>query len=79
MAARHSGNPEEQLIVHGSLVPGDLYHFLLGYLPETWEQCIIRGRMGKYGGSSPFNTTWRVRSTLAPNLPGSPREIPGTG
>ncbi len=53
-AARRSGNPGEQLIVYGSLVPGGLYHFLLADLPGTWEPCVIQGRMGKYGGFKAF-------------------------
>jgi gamma-glutamylcyclotransferase (GGCT)/AIG2-like uncharacterized protein YtfP len=75
MAPRPSGNPEEQLIVYGSLMPGDLYHFLLADLPGTWEQCVIRGRMGKYGGfkafrydaAGPEHPAWLLTS---PALPG---------
>ena len=71
MAARHSGNPEEQLIVYGSLAPGGLYHFLLADLPGTWERCVIRGRMGQYGGfkalhydaAGPEHPAWLFAST----------------
>jgi hypothetical protein len=48
-------NPETRLVVYGSLAPGGLYHFLLADLPGTWEQCVIRGRMGQYGGFKAFH------------------------
>jgi gamma-glutamylcyclotransferase (GGCT)/AIG2-like uncharacterized protein YtfP len=47
-------NPENRLIVYGTLVPGGMYHYLLADLPGTWEQCVIRGRMGEYWGFKAF-------------------------
>jgi gamma-glutamylcyclotransferase (GGCT)/AIG2-like uncharacterized protein YtfP len=47
-------NPEERLIVYGSLAPGGIYHFLLADLPGTWEKCLIRGRLGEYWGFKAF-------------------------
>jgi hypothetical protein len=51
-----SGSPDHQenLVVYGSLAPGGMYHFRLADLPGTWEQCIIRGRLGEYGGFKAF-------------------------
>ena len=76
MAAPSSGNPEEQLIVYGSLVPGGLYHFLLADLPGTWEQCLIRGRMGEYWGfrtfhydaAGPEHPAWLLTSPALPGI-----------
>jgi len=48
-------NPDERLIVYGSLVPGGMYHFLLADLPGTWEECVILGRMGEYWGFKAFH------------------------
>ncbi len=47
-------NPDERLIVYGTLVPGGLYHYLLADLPGTWEPCVIRGQMGEYWGFKAF-------------------------
>jgi hypothetical protein len=48
-------NPDENLIVYGTLVPGGLYHDLLADLPGTWEECLIRGRMGEFWGFKAFH------------------------
>jgi len=76
MAAPSSGNPEERLIVYGSLVPGGLYHFLLADLPGTWEQCFIRGHMGEYWGfrtfqydaAGPEHPAWLLTSPALPGI-----------
>lgn len=47
-------NPDEHLIVYGTLVPGGMYHYLLAGLPGTWEPCVIRGHMGEYWGFKAF-------------------------
>jgi gamma-glutamylcyclotransferase (GGCT)/AIG2-like uncharacterized protein YtfP len=47
-------NPDQRLIVYGTLMPGGLYHYLLADLPGTWEQCVIRGRLGEYWGFMAF-------------------------
>jgi gamma-glutamylcyclotransferase (GGCT)/AIG2-like uncharacterized protein YtfP len=44
----------KRLIVYGSLVPGGRYHYLLADLPGTWEECVIKGRMGEYWGFKAF-------------------------
>jgi gamma-glutamylcyclotransferase (GGCT)/AIG2-like uncharacterized protein YtfP len=75
LAARQSGHPEERLIVYGTLVPGEMYHFLLADLPGTWEQCAICGHMGEYGGfkafyydaAGPEHPAWLL---ISPGLPG---------
>ncbi|MFH1595641.1 MAG: gamma-glutamylcyclotransferase [Pseudomonadota bacterium] len=54
MADSPIDHPEHRLIVYGSLAPGEMYHFLLADLPGTWEQCVIRGRLGEYGGFKAF-------------------------
>jgi len=76
MAAEGSGNPEEKLIVYGSLVPGGLYHFLLADLPGTWEQCVIQGRMGEcwgfrtfhYDVAGPEHSAWLLTSPALPGI-----------
>jgi gamma-glutamylcyclotransferase (GGCT)/AIG2-like uncharacterized protein YtfP len=75
-AARRCCNPEEQLVVYGSLAPGGLYHFLLADLPGTWEQCVIRGRMERYGGfkalrydaAGPEHPAWLFSSAELPRV-----------
>jgi gamma-glutamylcyclotransferase (GGCT)/AIG2-like uncharacterized protein YtfP len=47
-------NPDERLIVYGTLVPGGMYHHLLADLPGTWEPCLIRGHMAEYWGFKAF-------------------------
>lgn len=47
-------NPDERLIVYGTLVPGGMYHYLLADLPGAWEPCVIRGHMGEYWGFKAF-------------------------
>ncbi|MBI4795643.1 MAG: gamma-glutamylcyclotransferase [Deltaproteobacteria bacterium] len=67
-------NPEERLIVYGTLVPGGIYHFLLADLPGTWEKCVIKGRMGEYGGfkafqydaAGPEHPAWLLTSPALP-------------
>jgi gamma-glutamylcyclotransferase (GGCT)/AIG2-like uncharacterized protein YtfP len=49
-----SENPEERLIVYGSLAPGGPNNFMLARLEGTWIKCTIRGRMGKYRGFKVF-------------------------
>jgi gamma-glutamylcyclotransferase (GGCT)/AIG2-like uncharacterized protein YtfP len=50
-----SDNPEERLIVYGSLAPGGPNNFMLARLEGTWQKCIIRGRLGKYRGFKVFH------------------------
>ena len=73
-------NPEERLIVYGTLVPGGKYHHLLADLAANWEKCTIRGSLGTYRGY-PFFTwnptgdphpAWLVTS---PGLPAKYREL----
>lgn len=49
-----SDNPEERLIVYGSLAPGGPNNFMLARLEGTWQRCLIRGRMGKHRGFKVF-------------------------
>jgi gamma-glutamylcyclotransferase (GGCT)/AIG2-like uncharacterized protein YtfP len=51
---REPDNPEERLIVYGTLAPGERYHFLLADLEGGWEECVIRGRLGEYRGFPVF-------------------------
>jgi len=82
-----SDHPHCRLIVYGSLAPGGRYHFLLAALPGTWEQCVIRGRLGKYGGFKAFQSdrvgqehrAWLFTSqALAERLP-EPDAFEGAG
>jgi hypothetical protein len=87
MVAARSGNPEEQLIVYGSLVPGGLYHFLLVDLPGNWEQCVIRGRMEEYWGfkafhydaEGPEHPAWLLTSRALPGVLPELDEFEGEG
>jgi hypothetical protein len=47
-------NPDERLIVYGSLAPGGVNSFLLRPLGGTWQKCLIRGRMERYRGFKRF-------------------------
>ncbi len=75
-AARRCRNPEERLVVYGSLAPGGLYHFLLADLPGTWERCVIRGCMGQYGcfkafrgdAAGPEHPAWLFSSAELPRV-----------
>jgi gamma-glutamylcyclotransferase (GGCT)/AIG2-like uncharacterized protein YtfP len=51
---RPTDNPDHCLIVYGTLIPGGIYHYLLADLPGTWEECVIKGRMGEYWGFKAF-------------------------
>ncbi len=67
-------NPDERLIVYGTLVPGGMYHYLLADLPGTWEPCVIRGFMGEYWGfkafqydeNGPEHPAWLLTSPALP-------------
>ncbi len=67
-------NPDERLIVYGTLVPGGMYHYLLADLPGAWEKCVICGHMGEYWGfkafqydeNGPEHPAWLLTS---PDLP----------
>lgn len=69
-----SDNPEERLIVYGSLAPGGPNNFMLARLEGTWIRCAIRGRMGKYRGFKVFkfdpdgdeHQAWLFSSPLLP-------------
>jgi gamma-glutamylcyclotransferase (GGCT)/AIG2-like uncharacterized protein YtfP len=73
-------NPEERLIVYGTLVPGGKYHHHLRDLEATWEECTIRGRLGTYRGYPTFkwnpagepHPAWLVTS---PGLPAKFRQL----
>jgi gamma-glutamylcyclotransferase (GGCT)/AIG2-like uncharacterized protein YtfP len=54
MEERAASNPEESLIVYGSLAPGEANHFLLAGLEGEWYRCRIRGQMGNYRGFKSF-------------------------
>jgi hypothetical protein len=67
-------NPDERLILYGSLAPGGVNDFLLAGLEGDWQRCQIRGRMGRYKGfksfkwdpEGPEHTVWLFSS---PSLP----------
>jgi gamma-glutamylcyclotransferase (GGCT)/AIG2-like uncharacterized protein YtfP len=69
-----SDNPEERLIVYGSLAPGGANNFILARLEGTWQKCIIRGHMGRYRGFKVFrhdpdgeaHQAWLFSSPLLP-------------
>jgi gamma-glutamylcyclotransferase (GGCT)/AIG2-like uncharacterized protein YtfP len=67
-------NPEERLIVYGTLVPGGRFHHLLANLAAHWERCAIRGSLGSYRGYPSFkwnpagesHPAWLVTSSGLP-------------
>lgn len=69
-----SDNPEERLIVYGSLAPGGANNFILARLEGTWQKCTVRGHMGKYRGFKVFrydpdgeeHQAWLFSSPLLP-------------
>jgi gamma-glutamylcyclotransferase (GGCT)/AIG2-like uncharacterized protein YtfP len=69
-------NPEENLIVYGSLAPGEANHFLLAGLEGEWYRCRIRGRLGNYRGFKSFrydphgpeHPAWLFLSTELPRV-----------
>jgi gamma-glutamylcyclotransferase (GGCT)/AIG2-like uncharacterized protein YtfP len=66
--------PEHRLIVYGSLAPGEVNNFVLAGLEGNWEQCVIRGHMGRYKGWKVFkydpqaeaHQVWLFSSPLLP-------------
>jgi gamma-glutamylcyclotransferase (GGCT)/AIG2-like uncharacterized protein YtfP len=48
------GDPEERLIVYGSLAPGGVNNFILARLGGSWHRCTIRGRIRMYRGFRAF-------------------------
>jgi gamma-glutamylcyclotransferase (GGCT)/AIG2-like uncharacterized protein YtfP len=46
--------PEERLIVYGSLAPGGSNAFMLAGLEGEWYRCLIRGHLGHYRGFKSF-------------------------
>ena len=67
-------NPDHRLIVYGSLAPGGMYHGLVADLPGTWEEIVIRGRLGAYWGfktfqfdaAGPEHPAWLLTSAALP-------------
>jgi|UniRef100_A0A7C3ZA50 gamma-glutamylcyclotransferase (GGCT)/AIG2-like uncharacterized protein YtfP len=67
-------NPEERLVVYGTLVPGGKFHHLLADIDAAWERCLIRGRLGTYRGYPSFkwnptgepHPAWLVTSSELP-------------
>jgi hypothetical protein len=69
-------NPEEKLIVYGSLAPGETNHFLLAGLRGEWYRCLICGHMGQYSGfksfrydpQGPEHPAWLLESSDIPRV-----------
>jgi gamma-glutamylcyclotransferase (GGCT)/AIG2-like uncharacterized protein YtfP len=73
---KKTANPEEKLIVYGSLAPGEANHFLLTGLRGEWCRCHIRGYLGHYRGFKSFrydprwpeHLAWLLESAELPRL-----------
>ncbi len=73
-------NPENRLIVYGTLMPGGQYHHLMAGLAAKWERCTIRGSLGTYRGYPSFkwnpggepHPAWLITSA---GLPAKYREL----
>ncbi len=48
------GDPEQRLVVYGSLAPGGVNNFILARLGGSWHRCTIRGRIRMYRGFRAF-------------------------
>jgi gamma-glutamylcyclotransferase (GGCT)/AIG2-like uncharacterized protein YtfP len=76
MEKRKTPNPEERLIVYGSLAPGGSNAFLLAGLIGEWYRCHIRGHMGRYRGfksfkydpQGPEHSAWLFESAELPRV-----------
>jgi gamma-glutamylcyclotransferase (GGCT)/AIG2-like uncharacterized protein YtfP len=76
MEKRETSNPEERLIVYGSLAPGGANAFLLAGLIGEWHRCHIRGHMGRYRGfksfrydpQGPEHSAWLLESAELPRV-----------
>lgn len=72
----NSVNPEERLIVYGSLAPGGPNAFLLAGLVGEWYRCVIRGHLGRYQGfkafrydpEGPEHEAWLLESADLPRV-----------
>ena len=70
----NTANPEERLIVYGSLAPGEANHFLVAGCMGEWHCCQIRGHLGHYRGfksfrydaEGPEHSAWLL---VSPELP----------
>jgi gamma-glutamylcyclotransferase (GGCT)/AIG2-like uncharacterized protein YtfP len=76
MEMSHTSNPEERLIVYGSLAPGESNAFILSGLIGEWYRCTIRGHLGRYRGfrsfrydpQGPEHTAWLLESAELPRI-----------
>ncbi len=67
-------DPEHRLVVYGTLVPGGEYAHLLADLAGRWQECLIRGHMGRYrryktfkwNPLGPVHRAWLFTSPLLP-------------
>jgi hypothetical protein len=57
-------NPEERLIVYGTLVPGGRFHHLLANLAAHWERSPSGGAWAPTGATPPSNGTLQESPTL---------------
>ena len=72
----NTANPEERLIVYGSLAPGGSNAFMLKSLGGEWYRCLIRGYLGRYRGfksfrydpQGPEHSAWLFSSSELPGF-----------
>jgi len=71
-----SYNPEELLIVYGSLAPGGSNAFIFKGVEGTWHRCRIRGHMRRWRGfksfkwdpEGPEHQAWLFASPALPQI-----------
>jgi gamma-glutamylcyclotransferase (GGCT)/AIG2-like uncharacterized protein YtfP len=71
-----SDNPEERLIVYGSLAPGGRNNFLFKGVEGCWHRCVITGHMGRWRGfkafrfdpEGPDHQAWLFCSAVLPGM-----------
>jgi gamma-glutamylcyclotransferase (GGCT)/AIG2-like uncharacterized protein YtfP len=71
-----TANPEERLIVYGSLAPGGPNAFMLAGLVGEWYRCLIRGHLGRcrgfksfrYDAQGPELSAWLLSSAELPRV-----------
>jgi hypothetical protein len=69
-------NPEERLVVYGSLAPGGSNTFMFKGLEGTWHRCRIYGNMGRWRGfkafkwdpKGPEHDAWLFASPALPRI-----------
>lgn len=47
-------NPNQRLVVYGTLAPGEVNHHILEPIPGNWSRCVLRGAIDRSGSFPVF-------------------------